>query len=284
MYESNHDILIARTTNLRHNLVIVSVYFPPSVKTNDFKMEMERLLLCIESYKNVILMGDFNARNTIWGDGISSRRGSVLEELIMETTLKSCNNGKITFKRNMFSAGSVLDLTFISADLSGRWDVSEGYLGGSRHFPILLELDTFGLGLKKFLAKNKLIEALNNTELEPNFDSIHETISNEIKYATFVLEGNRAPKYWWNNNLTVLFRKQLAATKKANKYPSYDNLEMAVCARRLWKAEVQNSKNKSLMNLMRCQILEAPGGSSIILKADVIRFPPPGMRKKLRII
>ena len=62
-FTTDYDILIAQTTNLSKNFTIVSVYFPPKVRLVAFKNEIEKLLIFLTSFSNVILARDFNARN-----------------------------------------------------------------------------------------------------------------------------------------------------------------------------------------------------------------------------
>ncbi|XP_075152164.1 uncharacterized protein LOC142226159 [Haematobia irritans] len=139
-------------------------------------------------------MGDFNARNTIWGDVISNRKGKELESIINDSRLKCLNDGRFTFQRNEESQCSVLDLSFVSAALSGSWDVNQGYIGGSRHFPVTVIIDVGNLKKTKFLSKNKLMNSLSKVELEPCFDMIECTMKDEIVYATSEIDNDRAPK------------------------------------------------------------------------------------------
>lgn len=63
-FQSLLDILVCQTFNLSYNLVIVSIYFPHSIKSCDIKNELEKLLCRLESKSNVFMCGDFNARHS----------------------------------------------------------------------------------------------------------------------------------------------------------------------------------------------------------------------------
>ena len=63
-YSTELDILIAQTTNLSKNLVLVSVYFPPNLPLKLFKSEIEKLLIFLVPFSNVLFAGDFNASNS----------------------------------------------------------------------------------------------------------------------------------------------------------------------------------------------------------------------------
>ncbi|XP_073831714.1 uncharacterized protein [Musca autumnalis] len=244
-FPTYNDIIVIKTTNLRRNYVFASIYFPPSVTYDDFKSEVERLFGFLDKFDNVVLCGDFNARNQAWGDHVTSRKGKELELLALEAGFSCVNNGKETFKRNNDSQGSVLDLSFVSSGIATKWDVLEGYFGGSHHFPVTLEVDFGAVRTSKFLHKSKLMKELSKLELEPNFTKIEEVMTEEVKAATKDLRTNWSPKYWWNNELTVAYRRQLATVKKSRKYPSYHNLEEARKEVDNWKQMVLKAKADS---------------------------------------
>ena len=56
----------------------------------------------------VIIMGDFNAHNTFWGNLNSDRRGRLLEIIITQKGLNLINNGSATH-----SSGTAIDLTLV---------------------------------------------------------------------------------------------------------------------------------------------------------------------------
>ncbi|XP_059219431.1 RNA-directed DNA polymerase from mobile element jockey [Stomoxys calcitrans] len=244
-YDTNYDIVIVRTSNLSKNLCLVSAYFPPSISTKDMCDEIERLLIFLDNMSNIIIMGDFNARNTSWGDSITTRKGSELERLMFSSNLKCANNGKATFRRNLESTGSVLDLTFVSMNLDVNWMVCDYYLGGSRHFPISIEVELSPKTPQRFLCRNKLLSSLGKVKLEPDFEFIEQTFSLEIVDATFSPKEGRHPKYWWNDHLLTLFRRQMAAMKKARRNPTYLNLESSRRHIEIWKNEVAKAKRES---------------------------------------
>lgn len=93
-YDTDYDILIIKTSNLQRNVVIVSVYFPPTTSNTCFIEEVSKLLLFLENFQNVILCGDFNARNEAWGDNLTSIKGRELRMLITEAGFLCLNNGK----------------------------------------------------------------------------------------------------------------------------------------------------------------------------------------------
>lgn len=87
-YNTNFDILIAVTKNLKPNITICAVYFPPSIPNGIFKEEIQRMLNFLEGHHNVLLLGDFNARAVEWGDTFSSCRGKISITLYKSTALQ----------------------------------------------------------------------------------------------------------------------------------------------------------------------------------------------------
>lgn len=77
-YRTNQDILIAKTTNLRENLTICTAYLNPSINSAVVKIEVEKLMATLQRHSNVILLGDFNAKNTIWGNCRNDIKGKIL--------------------------------------------------------------------------------------------------------------------------------------------------------------------------------------------------------------
>lgn len=263
------DVLIVKTTDLATNLLIVSAYFPPSLDLQIFVAEIKKLLRFLEAHENILLLGDFNARCCTWGDDQTSERDKALEELIYESDLKCINNGKATFRRNeRVCSRSVLYLSFISQNITANWNVDEFYIGCSRHYPVTIEVVTNNRQFAKFISKRLLNESLQKVVLTPDFDEIEETFKNEISFATNVIKDGSTPKFWWNSQLQVMFKRQIAAIKKSKKYPTFSNLEAASIEINKWKDMAQKAKKDSFQKKMRRstmpRIPEVLGDSSVV--------------------
>ena len=88
-----------------------------------------------------ILMGDFNAKHTLWGNATCDRWGYVIEELLdTNDNLVLLNDGSPTRYDVFHNSSSAIDLTLCSANLSldYHWAVEKD-LHGSDHWPILLQ-------------------------------------------------------------------------------------------------------------------------------------------------
>ena len=66
---------------------IVNLYIPPKSETTD---NINQLF----TYPNLILTGDLNAKNTLWGAPRDDARGKIIEKLIEENNLVILNNGR----------------------------------------------------------------------------------------------------------------------------------------------------------------------------------------------
>jgi ribonuclease HI len=88
------------------------------------------------SHNNVIICGDFNSKNQLWGSNYKDCNGKILQELIEDNDISILNDGHGSFLlKNGYK--SCLDLTFTSPKYASctSWTVLENNLG-SDHFPI----------------------------------------------------------------------------------------------------------------------------------------------------
>ncbi|KAG0433122.1 hypothetical protein HPB47_020209, partial [Ixodes persulcatus] len=85
----------------------------------------------------IVWCGDFNANHYAWGSDTTTERGTALLEVTRDLGLRCLNSGAPTFVRANLQKASVLDLTFVSKEISFLWDI-EPYTWGSDHLPIRL--------------------------------------------------------------------------------------------------------------------------------------------------
>ena len=84
--------------------------------------------------KPVLLLGDFNAHNRLWGDNNSTQiRGRQIEEIVARQQMIVLNNGAATHK-----SGTAIDLPLVSPELAPDyyWETYETILS-SDHYPII---------------------------------------------------------------------------------------------------------------------------------------------------
>ncbi len=81
----------------------------------------------------------FNAHTSIWGSRNTDKNGEVIEEFMEENSLVCLNDGNSTRIYIIRGAMSCLDITIVSASLTGKciWSVSKD---NSDHFPVICEI------------------------------------------------------------------------------------------------------------------------------------------------
>ena len=126
---------VAVKITLSFVFTICSIYAPPN-KYIDIK-ELEHLLSQIP--EPVMILGDFNAHNPLWGSNTQTPKGRMIETFISQNDLCLYNDGSDTFLHSGNGSYSAIDLTFASPFLFDRfsWAVHDDCCG-SDHFPIIL--------------------------------------------------------------------------------------------------------------------------------------------------
>ena len=120
---------------LNKTITLCSVYLPPSMPLSSDGLQE----LVAQLPKPFLMVGDFNAHNTLWGCGDTDRKGRQLEEFISEQDLCICNDKSHTYLHPATGTYSALDLAICSPDLflDFNWKVCDD-LHGSDHFPIVI--------------------------------------------------------------------------------------------------------------------------------------------------
>ncbi|XP_058984266.1 uncharacterized protein LOC131805046 [Musca domestica] len=181
-FEIPLDIIICQIINMSNNITIASIYFPHSIRASEIKYELEKLLCFLESRTDVLICGDFNARHSCYGDSFDSHRGNIVKSFFDSSNFYTPYNGNFTFKkRSTDTTGSVLDLSFTNTTLTTSWKVQPFTIGGSHHYPIVINIGISNITNQRFLAKKKLLKSVNNANINPRFDDIHATFKDEIK-------------------------------------------------------------------------------------------------------
>jgi ribonuclease HI len=115
------------------NLVLCSIYLP-SLDDKNLPIDnpvsslLESLVIhCKTSQTELIISGDFNAHNKIWGDKKDDKRGNKIIDFFLTYNLELKNIGNIpTFEVN--DKNSVIDLTVSSSNISriiSKWKVDK---------------------------------------------------------------------------------------------------------------------------------------------------------------
>lgn len=188
--------------------------------------ELENLLSDISAMlrrnngRKTVIGGDFNAKSPQWGMPRTDNRGQRIEEWIALNDLVLMNKGnKPTFQTENY--GSILDLTFATADLAqtlGKWEVmDEETLSDHNYifFEIGLQQTTAGnttkpngwqirkLDVVKFEQETQALSWENMEVTAENFSTTLQTLCN----TTMPKRNCRAkgkPVYWWTSEIALL--------------------------------------------------------------------------------
>ena len=113
-----------------------SIYLPPIdlVTEEDMRDLLEQLPA------PMIVLGDFNAHNPLWGSEKTSTRGRMLEKIQDKFNLLCLNEKEETYYRAFDGCKSTIDLAITNLALAPQFKWTKEYeLRGSDHFPILIE-------------------------------------------------------------------------------------------------------------------------------------------------
>ena len=117
-------------------ITICSLYLPPrsGFSLNDIQALFRQLP------SPVLLLGDFNSHNPLWGGNNLDPEGRIVEDFIHINDLSLYNDGEMTFHNVYTNSYSAIDLSMSSPDihLDFNWSVNED-LHGSDHFPVFLK-------------------------------------------------------------------------------------------------------------------------------------------------
>ena len=120
----------------RGKRTLCSIYLPPTEQVT----EQELIDLLEQLPAPLILLGDFNAHNPLWGSEKMSTRGRILENILDKFNLLCLNEKEETYYRAFDGIKSTIDLTLTSITIAPEYRWSKEYeLKGSDHFPIFLE-------------------------------------------------------------------------------------------------------------------------------------------------
>src|SRR6267154_3826838 len=120
--------------NKNDYITLLSVYIAPDQIINP--LHLNKLIVD----KNLIMVGDFNAKHTLWGSPKNDYRG-IISNFLEEKNLVCINKGFGT-RLNVNGSLSHLDLVFTSNNLSIHSDcVRLNELWGSDHYPLLVCCD-----------------------------------------------------------------------------------------------------------------------------------------------
>ena len=107
----------------RGKRTLCSIYLPPTEQVT----EQELIDLLEQLPAPLILLGDFNAHNPLWGSEKMSTRGRILENILDRFNLLCLNEKEETYYRAFDGAKSTIDLTISSTTIAPEYRWSKEY-------------------------------------------------------------------------------------------------------------------------------------------------------------
>ncbi|XP_012542738.1 uncharacterized protein LOC105840373 isoform X2 [Monomorium pharaonis] len=108
--------------------ILVSLYRPPDARMNELKWtQFLELISGLSVNHGIIICGDFNAQNEVWGSSIASSAGKVLAKIIDDSPLCILNDGSQTKLSANDNYISVPDISLASVDFCSTlsWEVCD---------------------------------------------------------------------------------------------------------------------------------------------------------------
>lgn len=230
-----------------NEMVIVAVYFSPNRVLSEFEaflVEVGALIAQIRP-RPVIVLGDLNAKSTVWGSRRTDARGRAVEEWLAGNGLCVLNQGtENTCVRR--GGGSVIDVTFASPELSRRihdWEVlvDEETLSDHRYIRFSVssslveehnrELPNTGprWSIKRLnlelLQEAAIIQSWNASLLEPvdvdtEADKLCEAMTHICDAAMPRVKAlpSKRQVYWWSEEIAELRRRCVARRRRYQRY------------------------------------------------------------------
>ena len=229
-------------------VTLCSLYLEPKLEDHLFDVAGDSRPLEITDLQNLvdqlpspfILMGDFNAKHTLWGESMCDRWGILIEQLLDTNDIVLMNDGQPTRYDIFHNSSSAIDLSLCSSSirLDYNWSVNKD-LYGSDHWPIMLH-SSHNIP-SPCQPKWKIEEAdwksyENATEIDRNVNDFpspvhaYQHLTNKIldsadKFIPRTVGMPRRPVVpWWNKDCKVArkvtrtcFRRYLRSPCEANK-------------------------------------------------------------------
>lgn len=198
--------------------VIYSVYIGPNCEQEIFEACLEEIQDDLtrknNASENVVLAGDFNAKNVVWGGSHTDKRGRVLSEWIHSQDMTLLNDGRIPTCRNK----TYVDLTLVGervAKLPIKWEVMEDETLSDHSF-VTIQVETSKTGARE--KQRWKYGTTDNYRLNQSFQEIikNKKITETAKVIKIIQKvyKTETPKvkcddnynipYWWTDKIQKL--------------------------------------------------------------------------------
>ena len=214
-------------------MLVISAYISP----NASRPEYEAFLISIDQTisrrgnRSVVIGGDFNAKEAVWGERRTDWRGSLVLDWATGAGLTCANRGRPpTLERE--GAESIIDLTFAKGVAPSQWEVMDEDVTMSDHNCIRYKVDTSetptagkrpqptGWAYRGISAAN--VRATVRCYLQRAGPRVADLVGDMQEACNEVLprKGNgdgRKSDWWWNDEVDELHRTYSSLRRRAKR-------------------------------------------------------------------
>lgn len=273
----NSDIqVVAIKIKFPIKCIICSIYLPGSENIS------ENALNNIVNQFNLpyIILGDFNAHNSIWGSGRTDARGKVVNKFIDDNELNILNNIDCPTHFSLaYRTFSHIDLSLISPVISQYfdWNICDD-LHNSDHYPIQIRYNGHTPSFQRRPMWNmrkanwEMFDCnLNRPFTEFNdIDEIEHYITDTIIAAAQKSIPCRKPECrgrevpWWNEKIRSLIRERRKLLKQFKRNITSENLAKYRHIKSKVRKEIRDSRRRTWVEF--CESIDLRTPSSLVYR------------------
>ena len=260
---SNIEIISCLVYFKNKNINISSIYIPSDVECSI--NDLESIFNQVEEEK--VILGDFNAKHSIWGSNLNDNRGCNIAEFILENNLDVINTGSPTFCRINDNYYSHIDVSLVSLSISQdfNWETYDSLLE-SDHFPIVIKYKCENLYEQtirrwitgkadwKLYREKAEIPEINEEMIIDNIKILGKEVTKSIiKAAEIAIPKTKGVvniKYnnlWWNKECENATNKKKHSLNIYRRNPNTSNLIQYKKDKAKARKVIRESKRKSWM-------------------------------------
>ena len=244
--------------------LVGNIYITPGNENHLHKLDME-----LE--KAILLVRDFNYRNTLWDKHIkrNTKMGKLLEDIINHHNLFIATDADFTYQQSAFisnSGKSTIDLTFTRGLANVKIAIKDFDLISTRHKAVQIYIPEASQNKQtlEFRTKNALWKDWKKT-LEPKLleyfnyfpnEISHEILDQQVEILTMLMQtsatgffglteaSNKKSKGWWNSDVKAARKNVKESVKQHRIRQSPANLEKMEKAKKEYESLITESKLK----------------------------------------